>query len=126
MKTKLAYVGLGTLNLVFVLVVVFALQPLIRGRVSDMLGLGILSVALILAYLAGVRWIERRYPTELLDRAAFREFPAGIALGLTLFTALMLLLWMFGVYHPSGWGSPASIAPGFMFALLAAFLEEIL
>ena len=125
MKTKLAYVGRGTLNLVVVLAVLFGLQALIRGRVPQSLGLFLVSLALVGSYLAGVRWIERRQPSELLARAGFAEFAAGLALGLALFTTLMLLLWMFGVYHPSGWGSVAPLAGGLWTAFLAAILEEI-
>lgn len=126
MRTKLAYVGRGALNLVAVLAVLFGLQALIRGRVPDTLGMVVLCVALVASYLAGVRWIERRPPSEFLARAAFTEFPAGLALGLVLFTSLMLSLWMFHVYRPAEWGSLAPLAGGFLFALLAAILEEII
>jgi len=126
MRTKFAYVGRGVLNLVVVLAVVFGLQPLIRGRVSDALGLIALSSALVVSYVAGVRWIERRQASELIAAAGFTEFAAGLALGLALFTTLMLLLWMFGAYRPSGWGSVAPIAGGLLLALLTAILEEIL
>jgi hypothetical protein len=126
MRTKFAYVGRGVLNLVVVLAVVFGLQPLIRGRVSDTLGLIALSSVLVVSYVAGVRWIERRQASELIAAAGFTEFAAGLALGLALFTTLMLLLWMFGAYRPSGWGSVAPIAGGLLLALLTAILEEIL
>jgi len=125
MRTKFAYVGRGVLNLVVVLAVVFGLQPLIRGRVSDALGLIALSSALVVSYVAGVRWIERRQASELIAAAGFTEFAAGLALGLALFTTLMLLLWMFGAYRPSGWGGVAPLAGGLLLALLAAILEEI-
>ena len=126
MKTKLAYVGRGALNLVVVLAVVIGLRVLILGRVPGRMGLIALSIVLVASYLAGVRWIERRQPSELLTRAGFTEFAAGLALGLGLFTAVMLLLWMFGVYHPSGWGSIAPLAVGFLLALAGAIFEEII
>jgi membrane protease YdiL (CAAX protease family) len=125
MRTKLAYVGRGALNLAVVLAVVFGLQALIRGHVSDTLGLIVLSIALVVSYVSGVRWIERRQPVELLAGTGFTEFAAGLALGLSLFTTLMLLLWMLGVYRPSGWGRVAPLAGGLLLALLAAILEEI-
>jgi uncharacterized protein len=124
-KTKLAYVRRGALNLAVVLAVVFGLQHLVRGRVSDALGVAALSIVLLVTYLAGVRWIEGRPPSELLNSAGFREFAGGLALGFTLFTTLMLLLWIFGVYNPLGWGSVAPLAGGLLFALLTATVEEI-
>jgi uncharacterized protein len=126
MKSKLAYVGRGVLNLLAVLMVLFVLQPLIRRRVPDPFGMITLAVAILASYLAGVRWIERRQPTELSPRPGLREFAAGLALGLALFTTLMLLLWMFRVYTPSGWGSAAPLAAGLLLALPAAILEEII
>ena len=73
-----------------------------------------------------MRWIERRPPTEFLLTAAHIEFPAGFALGLALFTTVMLVLWILRAYQPSGYGSVAPLAAGFLDALLAAILEEIL
>jgi uncharacterized protein len=126
MKSKLVYVGLGLLNLVVLLAVLFGLQTLIRGRVPDLLGLTLLSSSLLVAYVAGVRWIERREPEELLPRAAGREFSYGLTLGICLFATVMLVLWMAGVYHPTGRGSIVPLAAGFLTALLAAVLEEII
>jgi len=124
-RTKLAYVGRGALNLMFVLTVVFGLQALIRGRLSDTLGLITLCTAVVVSYVAGVRWIERRQPIELLAGTGFKEFAGGLALGLGLFTAVVLLLWMFGVYRWLGWGSGAPLVGGLLFAVLTAIFEEI-
>jgi uncharacterized protein len=126
MKSKLVYVGLGFLNLLVLLAVLFGLQTLIRGRVPDLLGLTLLSLSLLVAYVAGVRWIERREPEELLHRAAGREFSYGLTLGICLFATVMLVLWIVGVYHPTGRGSIAPLAAGFLTALLAAVVEEII
>jgi hypothetical protein len=112
MRTKFTYVGRGVLNLAVVLAVIFGLQSLIRGRVSDTLGLIAVCTALVASYVAGVRWIERRQPSELLAGTGLTEFAAGLALGLALFTTLILLLWMFGVYRPSGWGTLVGVACG--------------
>jgi membrane protease YdiL (CAAX protease family) len=114
------------LNLVVLLAVLFGLQTLIRGRVPDLLGLTLMSLTLLVSYVAGVRWIERREPEELLHRAAGREFSYGLILGICLFVTVMLVLWMAGVYHPTGRGSIAPLAAGFLTALLAAVLEEII
>jgi membrane protease YdiL (CAAX protease family) len=126
MKSKLIYVGLGFLNLLVLLAVLFGLQTLIRSRVPDLLGLTLMSVTLLVAYVAGVRWIERREPEELLHRAAGRDFSYGLILGICLFATVMLVLWMAGVYHPTGRGSIAPLAAGFLAAFLAAVSEEII
>jgi uncharacterized protein len=83
-------------------------------------------LSLLVAYVAGVRWIERREPEELLHRAAGREFSYGLTLGICLFATVMLVLWIVGVYHPTGRGSIAPLAAGFLTALLAAVVEEII
>src|ERR1035441_2529162 len=66
MRTKFAYVGRGVLNLVVVLAVVLGLNTRIRGRVADTLGLIALSSVLVVSYVAGVPWIERRQASELI------------------------------------------------------------
>ncbi|HET9791404.1 MAG TPA: CPBP family intramembrane glutamic endopeptidase [Candidatus Angelobacter sp.] len=126
MKSKLVYAGLGFLNLLVLLAVLFGLQTLIRGRVPDLLGLTLMSLTLLVAYVAGVRWIERREPEELLHRAAGREFSYGLTLGICLFATVMLVLWTVGVYQPTGRGSIAPLAAGFLTAFLAAVSEEII
>jgi uncharacterized protein len=126
-KTRLAYVGRGAVNLLMVLAVLFGFQGLLRfARVPGRLGQAALCLALVGLYLLGVRWIERRPPSELLLRSASREFPAGLVLGIALFTTLMLSLWMFRVYSPAGWGSLVSLPGGFVSALIAAIIEEII
>lgn len=144
MKIKLAYVGRGVLNLIMVLAVVVGLrmrvslrpgnhsamrpvlESLTRGPLPHHLGPIAGSIVLIALYFAGARWIERRKPSELLGRAGLKEFVAGVALGLVLITTLMLFLWMAGVYHPSGWGTVAPLAGGFLGYLSVAIFEEIL
>ncbi len=126
MRKQLAAVGRGGLNLVAVLAVVFGIQSLIHGRVPDTVGLTVMSVVVIAAYIAGSRWIERRTPTELVGPQGFGEFAAGCAIGLVLFSVVMGLLWAAGNYRPSGWGSVTPLAAGFLVALMAAVLEEIL
>ena len=125
MKTKLIYLGRGVLNLVLVLAILSGFQLLIRRRVPDTVGMFSACVLLVVLYLAGVRYIERRHPSELLDKRWLKEFLSGIALGLSLFTAVMLALWIVGVYHPASWGSLAPLARGLLFALVAATVEEI-
>ena len=126
MKSKLIYLGRGVLNLVLVLAILSGFQLLIRRRVPATVGMFSACVLLVVLYLAGVRYIERRRPSELLDKRWLKEFLSGIALGLSLFTAVMLALWIAGTYHPASWGSPALLARGFLLALVAAVVEEII
>ncbi len=61
--------GLAALNLVFVLLILFGAQSLLRGHISKTAGLAILSLLVFGAYLLGYRFIERRRPpgTRRLD-----------------------------------------------------------
>jgi membrane protease YdiL (CAAX protease family) len=117
--------GRGALNPAVVLLVVFALPAVMRARMPRSLVPMAVPIAFVATYLAGMRWIERRAPGELLYRAGFSEFGAGLAIGLALFTTTMLLLWMLGVYHPSGKGSAAPLAGGLLLAFPPAISEEI-
>ncbi|MFZ0279710.1 MAG: CPBP family intramembrane glutamic endopeptidase [Candidatus Sulfotelmatobacter sp.] len=125
MKAKLVYAGRGLLNLVVLLVVVFGLRSMIRGHVSDVQRLEAISVAVVVSYLAGVRWIEHRQASELAPQRSFAEFATGLLLGMSLFTILMVVLWLSDVYHPSKWGGFAPLFGGFWVALLTAINEEI-
>jgi uncharacterized protein len=125
MKTKLAYVGRGLLNMTVLLVVVFGLRSIIRGHVSDSVRLDAISVAVVVSYLVGVRWIERRPASELATQRSFAEFATGLTLGMGLFTILMVILWVLDVFHPSKWAGFAPLLGGFWFALLTAVNEEI-
>jgi CAAX protease family protein len=125
MKSNFADAGRGALNLIAVLAVVLGLQALIHKRVPDWFGLSLICICLVATYLAGVRWIERRRPAELLHHRAFPEFAAGLTLGLALFGGVMAALRIFGVYHPSGWGTAAPLAAGFLLAVPAGIFEEI-
>ena len=72
------------------------------------------------------KWIERRAPAELAIHRALPELATGTLAGLGLFCIVMGILWAAGVYHPEGWSAHALLARGFLFALLAGILEEIL
>ncbi|HTS64725.1 MAG TPA: CPBP family intramembrane glutamic endopeptidase [Candidatus Acidoferrales bacterium] len=82
------------------------------------------AVVLILLYLAGSRWIERRAPAEL----RLAGFPGGIGggavLGAALFSSVMAMLWLLGAYHPSGWGAAGLLPAALVSALAGAAMEE--
>jgi membrane protease YdiL (CAAX protease family) len=119
-------VGLAALNLVFVLLILFGAQSLMRGHVKHTAGLAILSLLVFGAYLLGYRFIERRRPPELAGLISVKEFIGGLALGVTLFSAVIGVLWLFHVYHLQSRGTTAGLGAGALSALLAATVEETL
>jgi len=118
--------GLAALNLIFVLLILFGAQSLMRGHVSNTAGLAILSPLVFGAYLLGYRFIERRRPPELAGLMSLKEFFGGLALGVTLFSAVIAVLWLLRVYHLQARGSTAGLGAGALSALLAATVEETL
>ena len=118
--------GLAALNLVFVLLILFGAQSLLRGHISKTVGLAILSLLVFGAYLLGYRFIERRRPPELAGLISVKEFFGGLALGVTLFSAVIAVLWLLRVYHLQAIGTTAGLGAGALSALLAATVEETL
>jgi len=119
-------VGLAALNLLFVLLILFGAQSLLRGHVSQTVGLAILSPPVFGAYLVGYRYIEGRRPPEIAGLISFKEFFGGLALGVTLFSAVIVVLWLLRVYHLQARGTTAGLGAGALAALLAATVEETL
>ena len=118
--------GLAALNLLLVLLILFGLQPLLRGRVNSSTGLAILSVLVFAAYLVGHRFIEGRRPPELAGLRSAKNFLSGLALGVALFSAVIGVLWLLRVYHLQGRGTVAGLGAGALTALFAAVVEETL
>jgi membrane protease YdiL (CAAX protease family) len=119
-------VGLAALNLLFVLLILFGVQSLMRGHINKTAGLAILSVLVFAAYLAGYRFIEGRRPPELVGLLSLKEFFSGIALGVALFSAVIAVLWLLRIYHLQGRGTTAGLGAGALAALFAATVEETL
>ena len=118
--------GLATLNLLFVLLILFGAQSLIRGRVNNTAGLAILSLLVFSAYLVGHRFIEGRRPPELAGLLSLKEFLGGLALGVGLFSAVIAVLGLLRVYQLRGRGTTAGLGVGALTALFAATVEETL
>jgi membrane protease YdiL (CAAX protease family) len=118
--------GLAALNLIFVLLILFGAQLLMRGHISKIVGLAILSPLVFGAYLLGYRFIERRGPPELAGMISVKEFFGGLALGVTLFSAVITVLWLLRVYHLQARGTSAGLGAGALSALVAATVEETL
>jgi membrane protease YdiL (CAAX protease family) len=119
-------VGLAGLNLLFVLIILFGAQSLMRGHINKTAGLAILSLLVFAAYLAGYRFIEGRRAPELAGLLSLKEFFSGIALGVVLFSAVIAVLWLLRVYHLQGRGTTAGLGAGALAALFAATVEETL
>lgn len=91
-----------------------------------------LFVALLLvplacaAYMACVRWVERRPIVELDYRGAVIEFSAGALVGGGLFAATVLVLWLLDVWHFDGVRPWSALATPLALAMAAAFVEELL
>jgi uncharacterized protein len=119
-------VDLAALNLLFVLLILFGAQSLLRGHVSQTVGLAILSPLVFAAYLVGYRFIEGRRPPELAGLIPLKEFFGGLALGVTLFSAVIVVLWLLRVYHLQARETTAGLGAGALSALLAATVEETL
>jgi len=125
LRKKWKEFGLGLLNLVLVVLLIQQLQPALKRHVP-LQGQLILTLAIMLAYWAGSRLIERRQPTELAPIRALPEIASGLGLGLVLFTAVMAVLWAARLYQLSGTGSSPQLISGLVAAVLAGILEEIL
>jgi membrane protease YdiL (CAAX protease family) len=118
-------VGFGLLNLLAVVLVLVGIQPLLHKYLGAA-GAAVLAVLCLGTYVAASRWIERRRPTELAAHRALPEVAAGMLVGLGLFCLVMGVLWVAATYHPEGWGAQPLLARGFLFALMAGIVEEIL
>lgn len=83
------------------------------------------TIAVLVAYYAVARWIERRDPQEI----AFARSPLalwGAALGLALFSATIAVLALAGMYHFDGLLSAAPLVGGAIASFAAAIGEELL
>jgi membrane protease YdiL (CAAX protease family) len=125
MRKRWKEAGLGLLTLLAVVLVIALLQGTLHRYIPTG-GAAVLALACLGTYVAGVKWIERRVPTELATRRALPEMMGGLGLGFVLFSAVVAVLFAAGVYHPSGWGSSRGVADGLFLALLAGTMEEIL
>ncbi|HEY1800419.1 MAG TPA: CPBP family intramembrane glutamic endopeptidase [Terriglobales bacterium] len=127
MRNPWREVGLGGLNLLLVILTIAGIQPILhKFHASQIVGVAVIALLVLLIYLVASKWIERRAPDELKANRALPEGLAGLLLGLALFSAVMAILWTLGVYHPGGRGTTHGLAIGLVLALSAGVMEEIL
>lgn len=117
-------VGLGTLNLLAIILVVVGTHPLLP-HLPHMVGGILLALSLLATFIACAKWIERRTPYELDPRRFLPETAIGLVVGFGLFAISMAILWAMGVYHPAGAGTAYGLGRGLVAALVAGILEEI-
>ena len=78
------------------------------------------------SYIAFVRVVERRSPSELaLQRAGIEVFQ-GVLVGALLFCATICLLWLLGCFTISGMNEWTVLVPAFVMSVLSGVVEELL
>lgn len=85
-----------------------------------------LAIVCLVAYLAGVKLIERRVPSELFSRHALPAFVGGLLAGAVLFCMVMTALWITGVYQPQGLKRFGGLGLAAVFWFAVGAQEEIL
>lgn len=78
----------------------------------------------LLLYTLFVRWVEGRPATELSLRHG-GEFVQGLALGALVFSLVVGVLWVLGVYRVLGLNAPSVLAQSLAIGLVPGFVEEI-
>jgi hypothetical protein len=114
---------LGIASLLVPVIVVQLVLPLAdRPNLGLIVGL----VVMVGSYLAFVRWVERRPPTELALRPAPRELAIGLATGGLLFSVTVGVLWLAGAYSVVGHAPWTVLGPAAAAALASGVTEELI
>lgn len=82
-------------------------------------------VVVALSYRLAVRWTERRDATEL-GRRGLSGAPQGVVIGVSLFSAVYLVLWLLHVATFAGFATTSGLVFTFAASLAAAVTEEII
>ena len=126
MRKRWKEVGLGLLTLLAIALAIAGCQNAYRKHLPAEIGPLAIAATVLLVYLAGARWIERRRVRELEPGHALPQLVSGLLLGLVLFSAVMAILWATGVYHVSGWGGVHGLPGSLALAVMAGVVEELL
>jgi CAAX protease family protein len=119
--------GLMLLGMIVFVAVLSVVQiPLRIAHVPDAAGAVVVVAVALAIYLGWVRYVERRRATEFELAAAGPEIAGGLVLGVGLFSLVIGVLAVLGVFTVAGWGSWTAAAVGFVGALATAVVEEIL
>lgn len=95
-------------------------QPGVR-----LLGAVLIAAAALGAYIGFVRVVERRPVTELSTPRAAAELAAGVLVGGLLFTVVIGLLWVFGIYRVAGTNAWSVILPALAGPVISGVSEEL-
>lgn len=83
------------------------------------------AVAVLAAYVAVVRAVERRRPAEVSATGAGRELLLGGVVGTGLISGIVGLLALLGMYHVDGVGTVGALGVAVGSALMAGVVEEL-
>jgi uncharacterized protein len=87
----------------------------------------LLLIALLLAVYTGlVRWLEQRRAIEIGLRASAAQLPIGALIGMSLMSAVLLILWALNAATFGSGSGLEGVGIGVAAALLAAVFEELL
>lgn len=84
-----------------------------------------MAVVALLIYAAWGRIIERREVTEVSTQGAGREFAIGAIVGLGLYSACVLILWLMGIYQVQGVNPVTFLLPALSMAIKSSVFEEL-
>jgi membrane protease YdiL (CAAX protease family) len=122
----------GALGFVWLLFALVAAQlavmalPAADSGVGRLVGALIIVAVSLLAYVAFVRVVERRRPSELALTGALPELAAGVLLGAVLFTLAIGLIWLLGFYTVTGTHPLTVLLAPLALSLMSGVTEELL
>jgi membrane protease YdiL (CAAX protease family) len=125
MILAILFVGIGVILVQLVINLIVNLVPTDNPLVSILL-IVLAVLAVYLAYAAYVRLIEKRPLKELEGAGALRELGLGLLVGLGLFTLIIAILWILGVYRVNGVNSWLVIFPALVANVPSGFIQEII
>lgn len=98
------------------------LSDVVRGWLSVVLSLPLAHVV----YVTLVRWVERREPLEAGFDGAIAETARGALAGALIFTTIVAILWLLGVYQVVSVRGVGAMNAVLVASLLAGYIEELI
>jgi membrane protease YdiL (CAAX protease family) len=126
MRKRLVAFLRGFGNLLVVCGLGIGVQVLLQRPLPGAAAALLAAAVLLVAYVAGARWIEGRRAVELRADDCASGIGTGLVLGIVLFSSVMGILWLAGVYRPAGWGRWQPLVLALLAALAGAVFEEVM